>query len=64
LTAAALNNGITVGALVCVGNGAGVSVGTLVGAITEVICTQISPLDDGPIPKRLPFPSSRIHTPL
>ena len=59
-----LNNGIAVGALVCVGRGSRVSVGTLVGAITARICTQISPLEDEPKPKRFPRLSSSIHTPL
>jgi uncharacterized membrane protein YqgA involved in biofilm formation len=69
-TAGLLNNGIAVGGMVSIGarvwvaNGAMVSVTTLVGAMTERICTQISPFEELPRPKRLPRLSSNIHTPL
>src|SRR5688572_10201495 len=67
LTGSLLNKGMAVGALVSVGarvwvaNGSIVSVTTLVGAMTERICTQISPLEELPKPKRLPRLSSNIQ---
>lgn len=62
ISSVAMKGGAAVGVLVCVGSGE--AVGVLVGPATTFTCTQISPVEFTPSPKRLPVESSNDQMPL